>query len=407
VDEPVDEGHVCHDAVCGDDRLPLRRIGVSTVPSAALPDGLSCRLETPHELNHASYLVAGLSDLAREGVLDLRWRLATRPRPGVVRVSGSDVVVDEGYRPFKTSYLEVERAGRVVRAAVDFWDLSDQFAADALRHCDVVLKREFDSAVVEGLATRFPARVVPAGLTHRAPLPRPGRVRLQAAFAAATARRLVKLDRRVVGRARDATAAVVDGLRMARHVPSLTGRRPAGGRSGVLFQTRTFPAGEGMAELHGQRADLIRALRAGLGPEFQGGFVPSRTAGSDHGDLMSTVPADPERYLDAVQRAAVVVSSAGVAGSTPWKLAEFLALGTCIVAERPRTTLPDPLVDGVHARFFDTPAEAVESCRALLADGAERERLAEAGRGYYQAHVRPAVAVRRWLGGILQLAEDP
>ncbi len=386
-----------------------RRAGGAAAPAAAgLPADLSCTIWCPQEIDHASYLVAGVEGLARAGSLRARFRLDTRPHPGEVRTDGGRVELGPS-APYKVTYVELRTAGRRVRLAVDFWDRADRFSQHALETCDVVVKREFDPVAVDLVRRRHPnTDIVPGGLTHTAPLGRHRR-RVEAAFAAATTRRLVKLDRDAPARLGRALRAARSGIHRSRRRLAVTEMQdlvPAGLEEPmVLYQTRTFPDPDGaIVDLHRRRAHLVRLLRAELGGAFRGGIVADGDAPLDPelADCASDIPSDPRPYTAAVAGAAVVVSSADVAGSTPWKLAEFLALGASIVSERPATLLPEPLLDGRHALLYDAPEEVPDLCRRLLADPAARAELAAGARRYYEDHVRPDQAVGRWFRQALQ-----
>jgi hypothetical protein len=167
----------------------------------------------------------------------------------------------------------------------------------------------------------------------------------------------------------------------------------------VFFQVayHDWPGSPLAAALNQARAELIRVLRAALGPRFVGGMTFAGPPVEHLADCASGLPADRAAYLDLVDRATVVVATNGFGGSPPWKLAEYLERGACIVTEAPEATLPRPLEDGRHARLFATADDAAAACDALLGSAADRSVLAQGAADYYADQVRPEAAARRFL----------
>ena len=54
---------------------------------------------------------------------------------------------------------------------------------------------------------------------------------------------------------------------------------------------------------------------------------------------------DNESYLSIVQNAKLVISTNGFGNSLPWKLAEYLKNGKCIISEKLSHKLFEPLID--------------------------------------------------------------
>jgi hypothetical protein len=72
------------------------------------------------------------------------------------------------------------------------------------------------------------------------------------------------------------------------------------------------------------------------------------------------------------------------------RLVDYLAVGSSVVRPRPNTTLHVPLTDGVNIRFADDSlSDLVDICAELLANDAERNRIALAARDYHERYLRP------------------
>lgn len=198
-----------------------------------------------------------------------------------------------------------------------------------------------------------------------------------------------------------ALRALGSALTRARAFPNLidyeiaTEKRPV-----VLFQvagwapeqTRDPQTG---AAVNAARAGLIAALREHLGPRFVGGFTRSAFTERAYPHLVSDQPQSRADYVALIRSSAVAVSSVGLHGSNPWKLAEYLATGAAIVSEPLRYALPESL-DGT-ARFFSSVDACVEACDALLSDDDARHAAQMHAADYWQRYARPDVLLRRRL----------
>jgi hypothetical protein len=72
------------------------------------------------------------------------------------------------------------------------------------------------------------------------------------------------------------------------------------------------------------------------------------------------------------------------------RLVDYLAVGCAIVRPQAETVLHVPLTDGVNVRFAECDlSNLVERCAELLADDAQRNRMALAARDYHERYLRP------------------
>lgn len=346
---------------------------------------------TDAELRWTSHLYCGLYDLEQDGCI----RMRLRPR---VSLHPSEVFA---------VVLEVTdtHTGETRRLAVDYRDNADVLCSRKLAEVDVYYKRNFirgitDRVCPDGHAERlrpaglsFPVRgvrerpywaLVVGGL-HRTELPvirRSLRATLgnfyKAGFASPMmVRRFLKED--------DFRASVADATREI-----------------VLFQTKAYEPpptsfADDTKQVNDDRAGTIRALREAFGDRFVGGFMPSEYAAREYPDCVSTLSSEQADYSKVMRSARVCVYTRGLRDSPAFKLAEYMAAGRCIVAERLRTELPQPIEDGREAVFYDRMDELLGHCENLLSDPHSAERLSANALAYYQAEVRPRERVRRLL----------
>jgi glycosyltransferase involved in cell wall biosynthesis len=150
-------------------------------------------------------------------------------------------------------------------------------------------------------------------------------------------------------------------------------------------------------EINNQRSSLIRLLKKELGEKYSGGLVPDLISKTYYQDCITSLPTDPNSYLDEMKKSAICIYTKGLQDSPARKLAEYLALGKCIVAERYATEFPVPLEDGKNIIFFDTPEECAEICIKLLENPEQVASLSLNARAYFETHVHPVQNVKRIL----------
>lgn len=179
-----------------------------------------------------------------------------------------------------------------------------------------------------------------------------------------------------------------------RRLPPLVDELEAdpGGAERVLFQVRAWEPWQSRDPEHrwkvnADRAAIIRGLREAIGHRFVGGFIATPFARSTYPQLVSELPTDRRAYLGLVRESAIAVSTAGLQGSNPWKLSEYLASSRAIVTEPLHYQLPERL--DAAAKFFDHPQRCVDRCIELLDSPDHRTELQEHARSYWLQNARP------------------
>jgi len=165
-----------------------------------------------------------------------------------------------------------------------------------------------------------------------------------------------------------------------------------GGAPRILFQTGAWDPQLGSDptdrhQINMARATLIRRLRAEYGERFTGGFRADPYAVETYPDLLATGPTDRLEYLHLMKQNAIVVSSTGLHGSIPWKLAEYLAASRAIVSEPIANRVPCSLTGVIE--FFSSPDDCIETIEALLADSSMCEARQQAAGALWRKEVRP------------------
>jgi len=270
--------------------------------------------------------------------------------------------------------------------SIDLRDKSAVFSEEALKACDLYLKRSYHPPDVEQLPATLAEKVLPFGLNY------------YCRNEESTARILQTLGFRLALRG-------LGGFRILYHflVLPTAAAFEQGPKSvvepTVVFQTRVWEphetTGKGDSSINEERVTLIRTLRDAFGDRFRGGLVPTKLALAQFPGEITRHPTRRSRYTRWSKNNLIGVYTRGVHQSTAAKLPEYLAASQCIVAEPPRNGLPAPLREGRNYFSFRTPDEWVVACRRLLEDSSLATSMRRANHDYYQSEVEPAAHAMR------------
>ena len=312
---------------------------------------------------HTWSIWAGLTELARRGEIELACRDCRVPADAGVWLVVRDIA-----------------SGERRTVLVDVGDPAGQNAPMRAALADSVWKRSYQGGTGRPLGLVAGMRSGHESLARYA-------VR---SVATAAGRRSVSDVRRAVSGVADARRT----LRLDRY--GQVGERT----DTVLYQVTAWDPAASTASaereaINESRAAVIRALREAFGDRFVGGFVDTSFAREHHPDLVSKEASVRGHYVSLMQSCGVAVSTVGLHGSNPWKMAEYLATGCAIVSEPLRGALPEPVDAAV--RWFESPDECVRRCEELLADPAARAGAQLAARRHWHEYTRPDRLVARRL----------
>ena len=365
-----------------------------------VPGNIEVIIYTPQELNQSSYFITGLFELEAKGKIKCRTQINFNKNKGVVSVRDNQVTIER--RPhLKTSFFRVkDNADRKeVDFAIDAYDLADNYCEEALRKCKYIFKRNYDHNIAEVLMKKYPARILPLGLTFfvRSSNMRNTR-KFFAGFMTGAILRSIKADRKIISRIlREYKKGLNDwntflGTREIREYNDY--EKPT--QNKVVFQTRCFTGDhENTKKIHKDRNELIKALKAGLGDSFMGGFVPDDISRKNFPESLTTLPTDRTSYLKLLKSASIAIYTSGLHNSPAWKMGEYLSQGKCIVAEPLTAELPVPLEHGKNVLFFKDAEECVAMCRSLINDQDKVQALSVNSRKFYEEYVDPAMNAER------------
>jgi hypothetical protein len=367
------------------------------------------RIDSPQEFSQSSFIITGIRQYCKLHQLEYQFKFTLKPKLGRLITSNSDFN-SFPKSPFpKLLYIDVHLiSGGTITIGFDLYDLANQFSLNALKNCDVVFKRNFESRYINNLPKDYQEKIRPLGLTFRVydTLDIPEKVYLSSLAQNSLAN--LKRDRSVFSR------LFTMRKKLKEQVKSIKGQRlienyesyEKGTENSILFQTRVFPNeySKDTQHIHSDRYRLIKLLKKEFPNHFKGGFIASRLAKERYSDALTNVPSEPQAYLKAVKAAKIVIYTRGLANSPAWKMAEYLSQGKVIIAEPLTAELPVPLEHGKEVLFFKTDQELVSHIKLVLEDKKLQEHLSRNARLYFEQHVHPLKTIERIFSFTLQHA---
>lgn len=332
-----------------------------------------------------SFVFTGLVELQKMGYL----RLLVRPR---------FISYDHAIDGFTTCF-KVRDWRREAYFAVDLYDKSNVFSRKKLRDVDLYFKRNYiEAGIHDSQIGSLRSKVRPAGLSYS--VRHTGLAGLYGRCLGSISQLSFMMEEQRKSLYQSLYTVVNDWRRYTRiqkqKAFELGPYKKVQRR--VVFQTRAYEhINEDRQAISDQRAEVIRALKREFGSRFIGGFVPSSVARERYPDCISEHPVGQKEYLNLIKDSLVAVYTRGIRNSPAWKMGEYLAASTCIVAEKMETVLPEPLVDGEQALFFETTDEAVEAVAGLLDNPSMAQDMRHAAHEYYHAYVKPSSRVQKML----------
>lgn len=359
---------------------------------------------TPQELNHSSYPQTGLFELEQKGLIRVKVKLNIRKRKGMISVNDKGEI-STSERAFPKAYFYTlldHQSGEKINFVIDLYDHAKHFSKAGIEEADFYFKRNYESRFVDAVSIKNNRTIRKFGLcfgTHSKY--KRNDVLFCLGLFGSNLLLNIKIDRLLIKR------LIKTWKAQQRHWRFINTSRKidrfqtmvSGSEKTVLFQTRCFLHENDLdvRQIHEQRYQIIKVLRNEFPDNFLGGFIPSKVVREKYGDAVTNVPSEPEKYLDALKNAGIVIYTRGLANSPAWKMAEYLSQGKVIIAERLTTELPVPLEEGKELLYFDSMEDLVAKIRLVLTDHALATRLSLHARKYFETYVHPTENIQRIL----------
>lgn len=361
-------------------------------------------IHTPQELNHSSYIQTGLFELEKMGLVDVEVQLYIKKNKGTLTVDKHGGITKTSRPHPKTSFYTLidSSSNKKITFATDLYDFAEHFSEAALKNGDFYFKRNFESSYINPLQANSKSKIHRLGITFgtHSEYKHDAYKFFLGLFLNNLSLNL-KRDRyffKRIFKTFNAQKKHWEFINTSRNISRFENFEKASENS-IMFQTRCFlhEKDEDVKQIHQQRYHLIKLLRQHFPDTFMGGFVPSRVANKNYSDALTNVPTAPEKYLDAMKKAKIVIYTRGLANSPAWKMAEYLSQGKVIIAEPLTAELPVPLKEGKELLYFHNDTELIEKIKMVLEDEALAAHLSKNARTYFETHVHPVQNTKRIL----------
>lgn len=356
---------------------------------------------SPQELNHSSYIQAGLLELEKENFISLNFKVAFKRYLGTIRIIDNKTVCTPKPHP-KTCFYEFKDnvSGQKFMFATDLYDASSSFSKYALEKCAFVFKRNYEQSKVDLLPQKYQNKIYSLGLTFKV-VPNNNKFFIKLKVGLFLSNFLVKFKLNAYSLYQLKT----DYVKLQMHWNSFKESSKLSDfefkstqlNSSILFQTWCFDSEESIDAqvIHKQRYTIIKSLKQNFPNLFKGGFIPSKIATIKYSDALTNIPTNQIDYIRQIQKSKYVIYTRGLQNSPAWKMAEYLSQGKVILAERLSAELPLPLIHRKDVLFFDNESHAVKLLNETMNNDKLCELLAENSRKYFDKNVHPKENVRR------------
>lgn len=343
-----------------------------------------------HYINHNSFIISGLCDLAAVGKIRLDFRLW--------RPIASD-------RNYWITYVVVKYpSGKITRISFDFHDFSNFYCSKNLAISDLYYRANYSQSVVDSMVNRkHAAKMRPFGLYFA---PRPNKDQAVVlryigsmfsavqkygigSFVPTSYEKLYALYTQVYI---NYFANYRHKLRAAQYNSS--GKKSAG--PVIFFNPRCWPAKEdSVQQINDTRAEIIRKCKRRFGDKFLGGFINTEYARKNYPTEVLERHIPHSEYIRLVKSAHINIYTQGMNNCISWKLLEYLAAGSAVVGERISNDLPvDELREDIFLPF-SSPIECVERIAELLQEPDRLLAIQQASHEWYMSHLSPVRKMER------------
>lgn len=364
------------------------------------------KIHTPQELNHSSFVHTGLYALKQKGLIEVKVVLKYASKLGkrTINDNGENYTTLHAFP--KASYYTLldNKTKKKYFFVTDLYDHAECFSDFGLKKATFYFKRNYQKKYINFLDKELQDKIVPLGLTFGVHLYRKqnGIKHLSGILFSNLS---FKFDRlffkrifKILGRQFRHWNFVKNSRLLLRFENDNSPKKNT-----IFFQTRCFRnnSDNDVTAIHQDRYRIIKLLKSHFPNNFNGGFIENDFLSSKYYDAITDVPSEPEKYLNALKKAKIVIYTRGLAQSPAWKMAEYMSQAKVIIAEKLTTDLPVPLTHGKEVLFFDNDEELIANIELVLNNESLANKLSENARIYFEKYVHPEKSVKRVLEIVL------
>ena len=339
---------------------------------------------------HTPFLVKALLDLEKKGFILLFFK--TMPllfSNRYVLTGNSFFRTKKGY-PWCPELIIIDLGTKKeCRIGIDLQDWSNFFSYHSIKKCDFVYKRALTKNNFEILDKKIPNFFRPFGPNSYSKInDQRYHKNLKISFYKQLFPKLISNPFILINKAKN-IFQISKNLKKDIIFTSNKANNEPPRKAYVFFQVQYYNwENKESKSLNFFRAQLIRLLKRKFKTRFYGGMWFLNKVPIAYKDCITNVDTNIKTYNSFVKNATILISTNGFGGSVPWKLVEFLKLGSCIVAERNKHLLRGPLTKN-QVSFFDNQNECINLCEKLL----QNKKLIDAKKNnslkYYKKYLGP------------------
>lgn len=348
------------------------------------------------DLRHAPYLYFALEQLYSDGILN---SIIVCPSPYYHkdRLVVINRTLNKVNRPYPYAIkLEIrnQNSGEKYKIGFDFQDWSNIFSLNCLNDCKILIKKAYEKKIANLIEEKFDIQLYPMGITQPIKKNQIKSKYIQKIQISNFINKLFysiynpsELQKYVANYFKNISLKYKKNNNVFNENVKykIDIKKPY-----IFFQVEYYDwLGDGEAKtINNARIKLIRELKKQFKNRFIGGIFSKNRIIENAIDCQSYYM-DRSTYLELLNKAAIVISTNGFGKSVPWKIAEYLKLGKCIVSEKFIHETPEPLIDGIHYQTFNNIGDCIRICKELLLDIEQTKIIGENALDYYNKNVKP------------------
>ena len=321
-------------------------------------------LINPHSSPHLSQIYSGFTMLSQKGKIDLKLN--------TVQKGFYEKFVDKSKQHLKNANYQYLMAN--IDDKKIFYDMHDSYkiSSRVLNEVDIYFKRSY-------LKNHYKSnKVIPFGLNMRVNNPKVDLKRFYIEFNQRNFEGCLgalKLDKFMV--------------KQAEGVPRTTDIKHRGKitNSNIFFFTLLYDPNDNPERTKQKRKEIeeLNSSRIELAKVIKSNFRDRATCGIMKNDYSrKIVPKELimdkvtfTEYLDLINQHSICISSTGLHGSIPWKFANYIAGGKCIVTEK------------LLYLEFETPEGCIQNISKLIQNEKIRFKMSKNNLNYYNTSLKP------------------
>ena len=357
------------------------------------------------DLRHAPFLYQGINQLKLSGYID---SLILKPhkyhnRDRLVIKNNKLIRIN---RPYPYSIIiDILTEKKSIKIGFDLQDWDYMFSYYSLKNCKIIFKRAYSKSIIEKINKEFNnIRILPFGFTYNTKFNDYNIIRMSKiskiinrfCYSFFAPKYLFNyLNSKVKYLINDKWSLINNSRFQDIKVPDY---------DYIFFQVEYHNYHEHVEadRINNYRLKLIKALKKKFGKKFIGGMWSSKVNNRIDVNCKSSF-LNSELYLLLVKNAKLVISTNGFGNSLPWKMAEYLKLGKCIISQNIAHSLPHPLIDGYHIKIFDNIEQCINISNDLLNDKEKTFLIGNNAKSYYNEHINPKTVIKKCLNQSINL----